>query len=56
MYMHKALLARLRALGRRTLGATDGILSFGDIALDTSTLILYLTLEQPPSISQNYNL
>jgi DNA-binding response OmpR family regulator len=39
-FMTKELLARLRALGRRTLGTTDGILSFGDITLDTSTLIL----------------
>ena len=42
-FMTKELLARLRALGRRTLGATDGILSFGDIALDTSTLTLSCT-------------
>ncbi len=39
-FMTKELLARLRALGRRTLGITDGILSFGDITLDTSTLTL----------------
>lgn len=39
-FMTKELLARLRALARRTLGTADGILSFGDIALDTSTLIL----------------
>ncbi len=39
-FMTKELLARLRALGRRTLGATDGTLSFGDIALDTGTLTL----------------
>jgi len=39
-FMTKELLARLRALGRRTLGTTDGILSFGDITLDTSTLTL----------------
>ena len=42
-FMTKELLARLRALGRRTLGTTDGILSFGDITLDTSTLILSCT-------------
>ena len=36
-FMTKELLARLRALGRRTLGTTDGLLSFGDITLDTST-------------------
>ena len=39
-FMTKELLARLRALGRRTLGTTDGILSFGDITLDTTTLML----------------
>ena len=39
-FMTKELLARLRALARRTLGTADGVLSFGDIALDTSTLIL----------------
>lgn len=37
-FMTKELLARLRALGRRTLGATDGMLSFGDITLDTTSL------------------
>lgn len=42
-FMTKELLARLRALGRRTLGTTDGILSFGDVALDTSTLTLSCT-------------
>lgn len=42
-FMTKELLARLRALGRRSLGTTDGILSFGDISLDTSTLILSCT-------------
>ena len=39
-FMTRELLARLRALGRRTLGTTDCTLSFGDIALDTSTLML----------------
>ena len=39
-FMTKELLARLRALGRRTLGTTDGLLSFGDVALDTTTLML----------------
>ena len=39
-FMTKELLARLRALGRRTLGTTDGLLSFGDITLDTTTLML----------------
>ena len=42
-FMSKELLARLRALGRRTLGTTDGILSFGDITLDTNSLILSCT-------------
>ncbi len=39
-FMTKELLARLRALGRRSLGATDNILSFGDITLDTATFTL----------------
>lgn len=39
-FMTKELLARLRALGRRALGTTDGMLSFADIALDTNTLTL----------------
>lgn len=39
-FMTKELLARLRALGRRTLGATDRTLSFGDIILDTQTFTL----------------
>lgn len=39
-FMTKELLARIRALGRRTMGTTDGILSFGDITLDTGTLTL----------------
>ncbi len=42
-FMTKELLARLRALSRRTLGATDGILSFADITLDTGTLTLSCT-------------
>lgn len=42
-FMTKELLARLRALGRRALGATDGRLSFGDITLDTNTLTLSCT-------------
>lgn len=39
-FMTKELLARLRALGRRTLNSPDGTLSFGDISLsrETSTL------------------
>lgn len=39
-FMTKELLARLRALGRRTLNTTDGILSYGDISLETGTLTL----------------
>lgn len=39
-FMTKELLARLRALGRRTLGAVDGTVSYGDIVLDTGTLTL----------------
>ena len=39
-FMTKELLARLRALGRRTLGTADGVLTFGDITLDTTTLTL----------------
>ena len=42
-FMTKELLARLRALGRRTLGTTDGVLSYGDISLDTATLTLSCT-------------
>ncbi len=39
-FMTKELLARLRALGRRTLDSADGTLSYGDITLDTGTLTL----------------
>lgn len=39
-FMTKELLARLRALGRRILNTTDGILCFGDISLDTGTFTL----------------
>ena len=42
-FMTKELLARLRALGRRRFGTTDGVLSYGDITLDTSTLTLVCT-------------
>ncbi|MBP3937954.1 MAG: response regulator transcription factor [Clostridia bacterium] len=42
-FMTKELLARLRALGRRKLGTADGVLSFGDISLDTGTLTLSCT-------------
>lgn len=39
-FMTKELLARIRALVRRTLGTTDGVLSFADMTLDTGTLTL----------------
>ena len=39
-FMTKELLARIRALTRRTRGDTDGVLSFGDITLDTATFTL----------------
>ena len=42
-FMTQELLARLRALGRRTLGTADGVLSYGDISLDTATLTLSCT-------------
>ena len=42
-FMTKELLARLRALGRRRFGATDGLLSYGDIALDAGTFTLSCT-------------
>lgn len=42
-FMTRELLARLRALGRRKLGTTDGVLSYGDITLDTGTLTLSCT-------------
>lgn len=40
-FMTRELLARLRALGRRTINTPDGTLTFGDITVsrDTSTLI-----------------
>ncbi|MBR5295134.1 MAG: response regulator transcription factor [Clostridia bacterium] len=42
-FMTKELLARLRALSRRTFGITEGALSFGDISLDTGTMTLTCT-------------
>jgi DNA-binding response OmpR family regulator len=42
-FMTKELLARLRALGRRTFGITDSVLSFADITLDTNTFTLSCT-------------
>ena len=43
-FMTKELLARLRALGRRSLGTTDATLSFADITLDTNTFTLSCTV------------
>lgn len=42
-FMAKELLARLRALGRRIMGSSDGMISYGDICLDTSSLTLSCT-------------
>lgn len=42
-FITKELLARLRALGRRILNAKDGVLSYGDIVLETGTLTLSCT-------------
>ncbi|MBR2875856.1 MAG: response regulator transcription factor [Clostridia bacterium] len=39
-FLTKELLARLRALCRRSFDITDGTVSFGDIILDTSTMLL----------------
>ena len=52
-FMVKELLARLRALCRRLIDVEDGILTFGDIALDTGTLDLYCTAnEQSVKLSE----
>ncbi len=37
--MTKELLARVRALGRRTLNTMDGIISYGDIQIDRNTFM-----------------
>ena len=42
-FMTKELLARLRALARRKLGAVDGSMSYGDISLDAGTFELSCT-------------
>lgn len=42
-FMIKELLARLRALGRRTINTPDGALTYGDISLDTNTSVLTCT-------------
>ena len=39
-FMTKELLARIRALTRRIQNTTDGVLTYGDISLDTNTMIL----------------
>lgn len=43
-FMTKELLARLRALGRRMQNSNNGVLSYGDITLDTNTLTLSCTV------------
>ena len=43
-FMTKELLARLRALGRRSIHTADGTLSYGDISLDTNTSTLSCTV------------
>lgn len=45
-FMTKELLARLRALSRRFNNVTDGILTFGDISLDTGTFTLCCTTNE----------
>lgn len=42
-FMTKELLARLRALSRRSLGTADDTLVYGDISLNTNTLVLSCT-------------
>ena len=42
-FMTKELLARIRALARRTQNFNDGLLTYGDITLDTNTLTLTCT-------------
>lgn len=42
-FMSKELLARLRALGRRTFNNTEGLLKYNDITLDAGTLTLSCT-------------
>lgn len=39
-FMTKELLARLRALVRRSVGSSDGVLASGDISLDANTMML----------------
>lgn len=42
-FMAKELLARLRALARRSLNSADGTLCFGDVSLDVGTVTLSCT-------------
>lgn len=42
-FMTKELLARIRALGRRTLNAIDGAISYGDIQINSNTSMLSCT-------------
>ena len=42
-FMTKELLARLRALSRRSLGTLDGVISFADVSLDRGSLTLTCT-------------
>ena len=52
-FMTKELLARLRALGRRMQNSNNGVLSYGDITLDTNTLTLSCTVtEQSVRLSE----
>lgn len=45
-FMTKELLARLRALARRTMNTTDGMLVYGDIRLDSNALMLSCTTNE----------
>lgn len=45
-FMTKELLARLRALSRRSTNSADGKLTFGDISLDVGTSMLLCTATQ----------
>ena len=52
-FMTKEFLARLRALGRRMQNSNNGVLSYGDITLDTNTLTLSCTVtEQSVRLSE----
>lgn len=45
-FMTKELLARIRALGRRTINSSDGTLAFGDIKLDAGLATLICTTNE----------